>query len=130
MGQLIMLDTPAVVTKNLSKDFRFGFTLRRKRVLHDLNLEVRRGEVFGYLGPNGAGKTTTIKLLMGLIFPTSGEVSLLGEGTAHARARARVGFLPENPYFYDHLTGWEFMDYCGRLWGIDKTSRESRMREL
>lgn len=125
-----MLDTPAIVTKDLSKDFRFGFTLRRKRVLHGLNLEVRRGEVFGYLGPNGAGKTTTIKLLMGLIFPTSGEVSLLGEAITDTRARARIGFLPENPYFYDHLSGWEFMDYCGRLWGMDKASRESRINEL
>ncbi len=124
------MDAAAIVTQDLSKDFHVGFAMRRQRVLHGLNLEVRRGEVFGYLGPNGAGKTTTIKLLVGLIFPSSGEVSLLGEGACDAKVRSRIGFLPENPYFYDHLTGWELMDYCARLLEMDKASRHSRIREL
>ena len=124
------MDAAAIVTQGLSKDFRVGFAMRKQRVLHGLNLEVRRGEVFGYLGPNGAGKTTTIKLLLGLIFPSSGEVSLLGESALDPKVRSRIGFLPENPYFYDHLTGWELMDYCARLQGMDKPSRHSRVQEL
>jgi ABC-2 type transport system ATP-binding protein len=129
-GDEILMDAAAIVTQDLSKDFHVGFAMRRQRVLHGLNLEVRRGEVFGYLGPNGAGKTTTIKLLVGLIFPSSGEVSLLGEGARDPKVRSRIGFLPENPYFYDHLTGWELMDYCARLLEMDKASRHSRIREL
>jgi ABC-2 type transport system ATP-binding protein len=120
----------AILTKDLCKDFRVGFAMRKKRVLHALSLEVERGEIFGYLGPNGAGKTTTIKLLMGLIFPSSGQMSLLGENVDRPDARSRIGFLPENPYFYDHLTGWELMDYCGRLLGIDRAARRSRIGEL
>jgi len=120
----------AIVTEDLCKDFRVGFALRRQRVLHHLNLQVEEGEVFGYLGPNGAGKTTTIKLLLGLIFPTSGEVSLLGREATHPEARSRLGFLPENPYFYDHLTGREFLDYCGRLLKMEGKRRRSRIAEL
>lgn len=124
------MDSQAIVTRDLCKDFRVGFAMRRARVLHELNLEVKRGEIFGYLGPNGAGKTTTIKLLMGLIFPSSGRISLLGEEIDRPQSRSRIGFLPENPYFYDHLTGWELMDYCGRLLGMEKAFRDSRIKEL
>jgi len=126
----MIVDTSAIFTQDLSKDFRFGFAMRKVRVLHGLSLEVKRGEIFGYLGPNGAGKTTTIKLLMGLIFPSSGEVSLLGGRAEDPQVRSRIGFLPENPYFYDHLTGWELLDYCGRLLGMDKASREARIPPL
>jgi len=123
------MDFPAIVAKDLSKDFRVGFAPRRRRVLHHLNLEVKRGEIFGYLGPNGAGKTTTIKLLMGLIFPTSGQISLLGGEINDFKVKSRIGFVPENPYFYDHLTGWEFMQYCGHLLGMDKAARDWRIAE-
>ncbi|MFH0871780.1 MAG: ABC transporter ATP-binding protein [bacterium] len=126
----MIVDTSAIFTQDLSKDFRFGFAMRKVRVLHGLSLEVKRGEIFGYLGPNGAGKTTTIKLLMGLIFPSSGEVSLLGGRAEDPQVRSRIGFLPENPYFYDHLTGSELLDYCGRLLGMDKASREARILPL
>jgi len=126
----IIMDSRAIITRDLCKDFRVGFAMHISRVLHTLNLEVRRGEIFGYLGPNGAGKTTTIKLLMGLIFPSSGQISLLGEEIDRREVRSRIGFLPENPYFYDHLTGWELMDYCGRLVGMDKQARNSRITEL
>ena len=124
------MDSQAISTKDLCKDFRVGFAMRKVRVLHGLNLEVQRGEIFGYLGPNGAGKTTTIKLLMGLIFPSSGQISLLGEEIDKPPVRSRIGFLPENPYFYDHLTGWELMDYCGRLLGMEKAPRAARITEL
>ncbi|MDH7498973.1 MAG: ABC transporter ATP-binding protein [candidate division NC10 bacterium] len=123
------MDSPAIVAKDLSKDFRVGFALRRRRILHHLDLEVKRGEIFGYLGPNGAGKTTTIKLLMGLIFPTSGQISLLGGEINDFEVKSRIGFVPENPYFYDHLTGWEFMEYCGHLLGMDKAMRDRRISE-
>ena len=124
------MDSQAITTKDLCKDFHVGFAMRKVRVLHGLNLEVQGGEIFGYLGPNGAGKTTTIKLLMGLIFPSSGQISLLGEEIDKPFVRSRIGFLPESPYFYDHLTGWELMDYCGRLFGMGKASRNQRIHEL
>ena len=77
------------------------------------------GDVFGFLGPNGAGKTTTLKLLMQLVFPTSGEAEILGRPAGDVNVRRRIGYLPENPYFYDHLTAEELLDYYGRLFGMD-----------
>src|ERR1041384_4270037 len=88
--------------KNLTKDYQVGFWKKRStRALDHLTLEVRRGEIFGFLGPNGAGKTTTLKILMQLIFPTEGSASILGTSIKDSTARNRVGYLPENPYFYD-----------------------------
>jgi ABC-2 type transport system ATP-binding protein len=124
------MDTPALLIDQLSKDFPVGFAMRKVQALHALSLKVERGEVFGYLGPNGAGKTTTIKALMGLVFPTSGRAYLLGEAAETPQVRSRIGFLPENPYFYDHLTGWELLDYCGQLFGMDRSSRRARIQEL
>ncbi len=120
----------AIKTENLTKDYRMGFWLRRLRVLHDLSLEVQAGEVFGFLGPNGAGKTTTLKLLTGLIHPTAGSATILGEPAGSVQVKARIGFLPENPYFYDYLTGAEYLDYCGVLAGVPRAIRRDRVRVL
>jgi ABC-2 type transport system ATP-binding protein len=120
----------AIRTEELCKDYRTGFWRRRARVLRGLNLEVRAGEVFGYLGPNGAGKTTTLKLLMGLIHPTAGRATILGRDISEVDVKAQVGFLPENPYFYDYLTGREFLDYYGRLFALPGRARRERVDRL
>jgi len=104
---------------------------RRQRVaLKDLNLTVEEGEIFGLLGPNGAGKTTTLKILMGIIFPTRGSARILGRPLGDKWAKARLGFLPENPYFYDYLTGREFLKYYGQLYGVPRREREQRANVL
>ncbi|MDB5096089.1 MAG: hypothetical protein JWM80_510 [Cyanobacteria bacterium RYN_339] len=107
-------------------------TLPRKRVttLANLTLSVRRGETFGLLGPNGAGKTTTQKLFLGLLRPTSGKVKLFGHDPMDPGVRARVGFLPENPYYNTYLTGREFLVFCADLFGIPKAVRDPRIEEL
>ena len=107
---------PAIETIDLTKDYAVGFWRKRpKRVLEDLNLEVASGEVFGLLGPNGAGKSTTLKLILRLIFPTSGAVRIFGSDWRDVSLRARIGFLPENPSFYDNLSAEEFLNYAGSL---------------
>jgi len=117
-------------TEGLTKEYRTGFWRTRVRALHDLNLAVHQGEVFGYLGPNGAGKTTTLKLLMGLIYPTAGRASILGQDVQDVAVKAQVGFLPENPYFYDYLTGREFLHFYGQLFGLPYRDRRQRIDEL
>jgi ABC-2 type transport system ATP-binding protein len=112
------------------KDFRPGFGLRRKRVLHGISFQVREREIFGFIGPNGAGKTTTLKVLMGLIRATSGNASILGHGVDETAFRRQIGFLPENPYFYDYLTGTEILRFYAKLSGVEKRRRESRVAEL
>ena len=119
-----------VKTEGLTKEYRTGFWRTRVRVLHDLSLEVQQGEVFGYLGPNGAGKTTTLKLLLGLIYPTAGRAWILGKDVFDVAVKAQVGFLPENPYFYDYLTGREFLDFYGHLFGVPYRERRQRIEEL
>ncbi len=121
---------PVIEIEGLCKDFRVGFWRRRTRILHALTLTVYRGEIFGYLGPNGAGKTTTIKLLTGLILPTAGSARLLGQDLTRIVAKQQIGFLPENPYFYDYLTGREFLDLCGRLFGLPAYERRERIARL
>jgi len=121
---------PVIEIEGLCKDFRVGFWRRRRRVLHALTLTVHRGEIFGYLGPNGAGKTTTLKLLTGLILPTAGTARLLGQDLTQVAAKQQIGFLPENPYFYDYLTGREFLDLCGRLFGFPAHVRRERLARL
>jgi ABC-2 type transport system ATP-binding protein len=91
--------------ENIVKDFRPGFGVRRKRILHGISFNVREGEIFGFVGPNGAGKTTTLKILMGLIRATSGAASILGHAVHETSFRKHIGFLPENPYFYGTRTG-------------------------
>ena len=119
-----------VRVERIVKDFRPGFGLRRKRVLHGVTFDVLEGEIFGFVGPNGAGKTTTLKLLMGLIRPTSGSASILGCDVEESEFRDRVGFLPENPYFYPYLTGREILDFYATLSGVDGARRASRVSEL
>jgi ABC-2 type transport system ATP-binding protein len=111
---------PAIEILGLEKIYNVGFwRKRKKRALCPLNLAVEEGEIFGFLGPNGAGKTTTLKMLMGLVFPTSGSARILGMELDNPHMKARIGFLPEQPYFYDHLTARELLTYYGQLSGVD-----------
>lgn len=116
---------------DLTKDYEVGFLRKKKvRALDHLNLEVRRGEIFGFLGPNGAGKTTTLKLLMRLIYPTGGTARILGRPVDDVSTRARLGYLPENPYFYDYLSGRELLEYTAALFGIPPEQARLRGKEL
>jgi ABC-2 type transport system ATP-binding protein len=122
---------PAIEIENLTKDYEVGFWRKRKvRALDGLSLSVEAGHIFGFLGANGAGKTTTLKLLMRLIYPTAGSARILGHDIRDVSVHARVGYLPENPYFYDYLTPREFLDYCGQLFGLDQQTRKTRTEEL
>jgi len=121
----------AVETDQLTKDYKLGFwKAQSRRALDSLDLRVEQGEVFGLLGPNGAGKTTTLKLLFRLIFPTAGSARILGKELDDRTLHARVGYLPENPYFYDHLSAEELLDYAGRLFGLEKSERRQRIGQL
>ncbi len=121
----------AVEIKNLSKDYETGFWKKKPvRALDDLTLNVRPGQIFGFLGGNGVGKTTTIKTLMRLIFPTEGSAKILGHDIADVQMHSRIGYCPENPYFYDYLTARELMEYLGELFGYDKTTRKTKTEEL
>ena len=119
-----------VQVQSLRKVFRVGFWGRRVTAVGGLSLDVRRGEVFGFLGPNGAGKTTTIKMLMGLIYPSGGTAMLFGRPIGDPAAKAKVGFLPESPYFYDYLTSREFLRFYGHLFGLLGSALEKRIDEL
>jgi ABC-2 type transport system ATP-binding protein len=128
---MLMPSTDLVVqTERLCKEFRVGFWGKKVTAVDRLNLDVRRGEVFGFLGPNGAGKTTTLKILMGLIYPTSGQATLFGCAVGEPLAKAKVGFLPESPYFYDYLTSWEFLRFYGHLFGMRGVVLNKRVEEL
>lgn len=117
--------------ENLSKDYEVGFWKKRKvRALDSLDLSVSGGQIFGFLGGNGAGKTTTIKILMSLIFPTTGRAKILGEDISNTKMHARIGYCPENPYFYDYLTARELMNYFGELFGFDAAKRKRKTEEL
>jgi ABC-2 type transport system ATP-binding protein len=114
----------AIEILDLEKSYLVGFWRQRKKVaLHPLRLTVEEGEVFGFLGPNGAGKTTTLKLLMGLVFPSGGSARILGKDIDDPQVKSQVGFLPEQPYFYDHLTARELLIYYGQLSGVPGKSR-------
>ncbi len=115
---------------DVRKTFRLGFIPKPRPVLQGITLAVEEGEVFGYLGPNGAGKTTTIKCILGLIFPDSGTIRLFGRSPLDPKAKAGLGFLPENPYFYDYLTATEFLDFYARLFGIPAEVRAERIPAL
>ena len=120
--------TSAIRTRELSKDYYVGFWRPRPyRALDSLSIDVAPGAVFGFLGPNGAGKTTTLKLLMQLVFPTSGHAEILGRPLGDIGVRRRIGYLPENPYFYDHLTAEELLAYYARLFGIAAADRRPRI---
>jgi len=119
-----------VKTQGLSKIFRVGFLGRPIAALEGLDLEIQQGEVFGFLGPNGAGKTTTLKILMGLIYPTSGQAWILGGEIGDVGVKREVGFLPEAPYFYDYLTAQEFLRFYGQLFGLERRVLAKRIEEL
>ena len=116
---------------NLVKDYDVGFWRKRKvRALDGLCLTVNQGEIFGFLGANGAGKTTTLKLLMRLIFPTHGTARILDHDIADVSMHSLIGYLPENPYFYDYLTALEFLNFCGQIFGLSKVDRNNRSKQL
>jgi len=116
---------------NLTKDYEVGFWRKRKvRALDGLSLSIDGGQIFGFLGANGAGKTTTLKLLMRLIFPTDGTAQILGHDIRDVSMHQRIGYLPENPYFYDYLTAREFLDYCAQIFGYPVESRRKRAADL
>ncbi|HEX3145364.1 MAG TPA: ABC transporter ATP-binding protein [Pyrinomonadaceae bacterium] len=122
---------PIIEINNLTKDYEVGFWRKRKvRALDGLSLSVEPHQIFGFLGANGAGKTTTLKLLMRLIFPTSGSARILGHDISNVSMHTRIGYLPENPYFYDYLTAREFLIYSGELFGLDKATRTARAEQL
>lgn len=115
----------------LQKIYAVGFWRQKQKIgLKDLHLEIQQGEVFGFLGPNGAGKTTTLKLLMGLIFPSAGTARILSKDWRDPAVRARIGFLPEQPYFYDYLTPIELLNYYGTLSGVSAADRRARIPKL
>src|SRR5689334_670200 len=121
----------ALATYDLTKDYAVGFWRPRPyRALDHLTLEVESGEVFGFLGPNGAGKTTTLKLLMRLVYPTSGRAELLGQPIGDPTAKRKIGYLPENPYFYDHLTAEELLRYFAGLFGYGAADCRVRAARL
>jgi ABC-2 type transport system ATP-binding protein len=122
---------PAIEILGLEKTYSVGFWRKRpKRALHPLQLTVEDGEIFGFLGPNGAGKTTTLKLLMGLVFPTSGSARILGREWTDPSVKAQIGFLPEQPYFYDHLTAHELLEYYGQLSGVPAKQLKQRVEQV
>src|SRR6188474_1278323 len=123
--------TAAIETDELTKDYKVGFWRPRPyRALDHLTLAVESGEVFGFLGPNGAGKTTTLKLLMQLVYPTSGRAELLGKPIGDLSAKRRIGYLPENPYFYDHLSAEELLRYFAGLFGYRGADARRRVEGL
>jgi len=114
----------------LTKEFRLGLRRRRSVAVDGLDLEVEEGEIFGFLGPNGAGKTTTIKILLGLIYPTCGTAWLLGREIGDVAIKGKVGFLPEAPYFYEYLTGEEFLRFYGQLFGLGGVQLDKKLEQL
>src|SRR5271157_5548773 len=121
----------AIEILDLEKSYLVGFWRKRpKLALRSLRLTIEEGEVFGFLGPNGAGKTTTLKLLMGLVFPTAGSARILGMEMDDPRVKSQIGFLPEQPYFYDHLTARELLNYYAQLSGVTAKARSARVEAM
>lgn len=121
----------AIEILGLQKTYNVGFWRKRpKCALKPLHLTVEEGEIFGFLGPNGAGKTTTLKMLMGLVFPTGGSARILGKAIGDPEIKAQIGFLPEQPYFYDYLTARELLDYYGQLSGVPAKERSHKIMEI
>ena len=121
----------AIEILDLEKSYLVGFWRKRpKLALRPLRLTIEEGEVFGFLGPNGAGKTTTLKLLTGLVFPTAGTARILGMNLDDPRVKSQIGFLPEQPYFYDHLTARELLNYYGQLSGMPAKGRSARVEQM
>src|ERR1700676_2681791 len=122
---------PAIDIENLTKDYPYGFLhLKKRRALESLTMQVQAGEVFGFLGPNGAGKSTTIKLLMRLIFPTGGSAGIVGKPISDIEMHRDIGYLPEQPYFYDYLTAAELLDYFARFHDFTAAERRERVQRM
>jgi ABC-2 type transport system ATP-binding protein len=122
---------PAIETENLTKEYPYGFLhLKKKASLEGLNMQVEMGEVFGFIGPNGAGKSTTIKLLLGLIFPDAGTARILGRPISDIEMHRDIGYLPEQPYFYDYLTATEVLDYFARFHDLPASERSVRVQKM
>jgi len=121
---------PPIQLDRVQKRFRSGFWMRHKQALQEVSLTVPAGSLFGYLGHNGSGKTTTIKMLLGLIAPSAGRVTLWGGNPTHPKVRRRVGYLPEQPYFYDYLSANEFLTFHGELCGLSGADMRRRIAEL
>src|SRR5690606_11872788 len=125
-----LMPSAVLEVENLRKEFVRGFLRKRTVAVDGISFAVEPGEVFGFLGPNGAGKTTTMKMLMGLIHPSGGKASILGAGIGDLEAKRRIGYLPENPYFYDYLSATEFLHMIGRIYGLERSDRSKRADEL
>jgi ABC-2 type transport system ATP-binding protein len=127
----ISMNTPAIEIENLTMEYPYGFLhLKKKRSLEGLSMQVGTGEVFGFLGPNGAGKSTTIKLLMRLIFPVAGTARILGQSIDDVSMHQRIGYLPEQPYFYDYLTAAEVLEYFARFHNLTANDRRERVQKM
>ena len=125
------MPSPAIETENLTKDYPTGFlNTRKKRSLDGLTMQVAEGEIFGFLGPNGAGKSTTIKLLMGIIFPTAGKAQILGKPVSDVGMHQDIGYLPEQPYFYDYLTAAELLNYFAQFHNLPPARRKERVQTM
>ena len=125
-----MNDVPAVEVKNLVKDFKGALRVKNVRAVKDVSLQIAPGEVYGLIGPNGSGKSTTMKAVLGLVAPTSGSTSIFGRNSLKVDSRNEVGFLPENPYFYKHLTAAETVRFYGKLCGMRGRKLKERIEEL
>jgi len=125
------MTAPAIETENLTKEYPHGFlNLKKRNSLEGLNMQVETGEIFGFIGPNGAGKTTAIKLLMRLIFPTAGTARILGKPISDIEMHRDIGYLPEQPYFYDYLTAAELLDYFARIHDLPSADRKERVQRM
>jgi len=124
------LDNSAVRTEGLTKVYKDFWRRKSVSALTNLDLVIERGEIFGLLGPNGSGKTTTVKLLLGLLFPSSGKSWLLGYSSVDLKVKSKIGFLPEESYLYKFLNAEEILDFYGKLFDIPKTERKSRIDKL
>ena len=121
---------PAVEIRHLVKDFKTSFKRQPLRAVNDVSIRIMPGEVYGLIGPNGSGKSTTMKALLGLVAPTSGQCAIFGKDSLKVDSRNEVGFLPENPYFYKHLSGQETLEFYGKLCGITGKTLKNRVGEL
>lgn len=123
-------DQVVVSVRGFKKTYRVGFFRKKVEAVRGIDFEVRKGEIFGLLGPNGAGKTSTLKSLLRLTFPSEGTMEIFGLPTSRRESMYRVGYMPENPYIYQHLKAGEFLDLCGRLTGMPRAKRKSRIDEM
>jgi len=121
---------PVLEIEGLHKTYKGHLSLTSREVIRGLDLEIRESEVFGLLGQNGAGKTTTLKMILSLIFPDRGSIRIFGRDNSLVETRRRIGFLPENPYFYEYLTGREFLDFYGQLFGYGRGERQDRAERV